>query len=290
MKIIIADTNVWYDLSGNRNNQKLLKYINSKGNLFTTPISFLELVSKMNVPREFSRRKKAAHAVIKFAKGCLPIHELVLAGYFGISIKDDTNWMDRFRMVDSIKNFDEFKNKKVIYTKERSSELVSVNINLISDWRRNLYSNFKESVVEAITLNIEPQYSQQVKTGNIIPINDKDKLLMLDGKEMYESIMSVLLKRVKFIVKDWQGEYVDFNGKIINKARGKIDCYVKMYIEYIKDILKRGSKPDKNDLGDFENFMYLQNDDYILATRDKKMINICRRVYPNRILDLNPYI
>ncbi len=63
-----------------------------------------------------------------------------------------------------------------------------------------------------------------------------------------------------------------------------------MYIEYIKDILKRGSKPDKNDLGDFENFMYLQNDDYILATRDKKMINICRKVYPNRILDLNPYI
>ena len=294
MKTIIADTNVWYDLSGNRNNRKLLKYITSnKRNLFATPISFLELVSKMNMPRKFSRRKKAAHAVIKYAKGCLPMHEFVLAGYFGISIKDDINWMDRFRIVNFLmKNSDELKNKKVIYSKKRGSESVSVDINLISDWRENLYRNFNKSLVEAITLNIEPQYGQQVKTGNIIPIKDKDKLSMLYKKEMYESIMSVLLERVKFVVKDWQGEDVDFNfnEKIINKARGKVDCYAKMYIEYIKDILKRGSKPDINDLGDFENFMYLQNDDYIFATRDKKMINICRKVYPNRILDLNSYI
>ncbi len=294
MKTIIADTNVWYNLSGNRNKQKLLNCITSKGNLFATPISFLELVSKMNMSSEFSRRKNAVHAVIKYARGCLPTHEFVLAGYFGILIKDGINWMDRFRTVNSIKNSDEFKNKKVIYTKERglnSLELVSVDINQISDWRKNLYRNFSKSVVNAITLNIEPQYGQQVKTGNIIPIRDKDKLLMLDEKKMYESIMSVLLYRVKFVVKNQQGEDVDFNKKkIINKARGKVDCYAKMYIEYIKDILKRGSKPDKNDLGDFENFMYLQNDDYILATIDKKMINICRKVYPNRILDLNPYI
>lgn len=287
IKTIVADTNVWYHLS--KNNKKLLDYINSKGNLYITPISFLELISKMSINnKSFNRRKNAIHAIIKYAKGCLPMHELVLAGYFGILIKDDINWMDRFRIVRLMENPQELENRKVIYTEKHGIESAIVDIKTITKWRESLYLRFKKGIIDVINFNIEPHYREQVNVGRIISIKNKDKLSILDNPKIYESIISMLVERVKNIAKSYGIEEVNLNEKQVKKAKNKIDCYSKMYIGYIKDILKRGSEPDINDLGDFENFMYLRDDNYMLATTDKKWIRICNKIYHNRILDLNP--
>ena len=289
-KIIVADTCVWYHLSGN--NERMLNRITSLGELYATPISFLELVSKMS--SEFNRGMNAVKAVVRYAKDCLPMHELELSRYFGVDIKDDINWMDRFRLARVIKNLDELNeliaNRKIFNPNNHRYETVIFNINLITKWRKRIYSDFNELVINAITSVIEPKYKSQVKTGNILKINDKEKLSMLNNAAMYQILADALSIRANNFIFDYTGKRIDFDERTLNKAKLKLDCYIKIYIEYIRDIIKRGAKPDRNDLGDFESFMYLEDDDFMLATTDKKWIEYCRHIYPKRILDLKKYV
>lgn len=289
-KIIVADTCVWYHLSGK--NEQMLNRINSFGELYATPISFLELACKMS--SEFNRARNAVDAVVKYAKNCLPMHELVLSRYFKVDIKDDINWMDRFRLARVIKNLDELNeliaNRKIFNPNNHRYETVIFNINLITKWRKQIYSDFNNLVIDAITAVIEPNYKNQVRSGNILKVNDKNKLSMLNNHEMYQELVDALSIRANNFIFDRIKTRIDFDEKTLNKAKSKLDCYIKIYIEYIKDILKRGAKPNRNDLGDFESFMYLENDNFMFATTDKKWIKYCRNIYPKRILDLTKYI
>ncbi len=287
-KIIVADTCVWYHLSGN--NERMLNRITSLGELYATPISFLELVCKMS--SEFNRGRNAINAVVRYAKDCLPIHELELSRYFGVDIKDDINWMDRFRFARALKNSNELiTTRKIFNADNHRYETVTFKIDLITEWKKQIYSAFNDSVINAITSFIEPNYKNQVKTGNIVKIDDKEKLsMLLNNEAMYQSLVDMLSFRANNFIFDWNGKRIDFDEKTLSKAKLKLDCYIKIYAEYIMDILERGAKPDRNDLGDFESFMYLEDDNFMLATTDKKWIRFCGNIYPKRILNLTKYV
>ena len=62
----------------------------------------------------------------------------------------------------------------------------------------------------------------------------------------------------------------------------KIECYSRMYTQYLIRLMTEGALPQQNDSGDIDFFLYSIDDDHVVATNDKRWINICEghRVRP----------
>jgi hypothetical protein len=77
------------------------------------------------------------------------------------------------------------------------------------------------------------------------------------------------------------------NRKLLDAVGNKLDIYFKAYAQYLRYLVTTPAKPNGNDLGDFEVFMYLQNKNWILATRDGRWAKIAQKVCPNQLIDLS---
>ena len=56
----------------------------------------------------------------------------------------------------------------------------------------------------------------------------------------------------------------------------KIECYSRMYTHYLIRLMTEGFLPQQNNSGDIDLFLYSIDDDHVVATKDKRWINIAK--------------
>jgi hypothetical protein len=68
------------------------------------------------------------------------------------------------------------------------------------------------------------------------------------------------------------------------EAIDKMDCYACVYTQYLVRLLTDRALPDPNDSGDLELFLYLVDDDHVLATCERKWKRLADRAgYGHRV-------
>lgn len=279
-KNIIADTNVWYDLANGNTN--ILDTIKSNGVLCVTPINMLEISSKIN-NQNFDTRRNAAKAIIQYADRYLMSNESYLVRFWGFNYNDPVMWKEAALTLSRANSIEDLQNG---YYDTISNCNRKHKTDLLLDWKDYHYNDFKNSIIKVIE-SIHPNYTNRNKNNNLRKLTDTKLIKQFDTKEFMEDSILMTYERAKLILKD---EKISHSKKATNKmvssATPKLKVYVKAYSKYLKFLATAPAIPDKNDLGDYELFCYLQNKNWLLATSDKRWINIGKEVCPNNLLDL----
>lgn len=282
-KYIVADTNIWYAIADGKLDPNELK---AKGKLCATPLSLIEIGSGVN-DDTFTQRQKAASAMISYADIFLKSINFYLAQYLGYKGKPEIDWIQGAVTItkatspkELIEGFTDFQDK---VTRKQNTPF-------LNDWKKQQYNDFKQKIIELIS-NIHPDYITQTENGKeqLLPLTDEIIIKLFDTEEFFMSGKNMAYERMKMCVRD---DYINrlpktLNKKLLETLENKLDVYLKVYAQYIKVLVTTPAKPDGNDLGDFEVFMYLQNKNWILATRDKRWAKIAQKVCPNQLIDLS---
>lgn len=277
---IVADTNVWYNIAiGNIN---ILDKIKSKGGMLcATPINILEIVSKIDI-NNFEIRKKAAQAILDNANRYLMSNEIYLTRYWGFVVNDEIHWKDAVLSLSRAPSYIDLLNG---YIDLKDNVKRKQNLKLLNEWRQFQYKDFNNGVINGIK-SIHPGYLEMKIDGNLKKNKKIKKLFNISNDDVIESFF-VCYERAKLVLKENKIDSPEFPNKMmLKKAIPKIRNFVFAYIEYLTFLATTPAKPDKNDLGDFDVFLYLQNKNWLLATSDKRWVSIAKKVCPNNLLDL----
>lgn len=284
MNNIIADTNVWYAI-GNGNTD-MLKYLKSKGKLCAVPLNLLEIASKIN-ENNFDIRQKAAQAIVDHADRFLKTNESYLLRYWGVKDFEDIDWKQGAIAIIKASSPEELEEGYDDFIDGVSRKQ---NTQLLQHWREYQYEDFKQGVIDGIK-NIHPNYIRQTRNGKkITKITDENLLAEFDSQNMKNGSLNMTYYRVSIILKSDNIKFKLPNKpshKSLASANQKLNPYINAYSQYLKYLVTAGALPDKNDLGDHEMFMYLQNKKWLLATSDKRWIRIAETVCPDNLLNLS---
>jgi len=285
VKNIVADTNVWYDIANRK--QDILQLLKSSGVLCATPINILEIASKVD-KNNFIERQNVAKAIVEHADRYLLSSENYLGRYWGSRIDDQVQWKEASITLSRAPSF-----QSLISGYYDSVDQVTRkhNVELLKSWRGFQYNDFKNGVIKAIE-SIHPNYLNRSNSGNLRKLLNQEHILLFNSKEMKKDGVLMTYERVKLAIKIDKIKTKDKKiptNKMINQAFPKLKNYINAYNQYLKYLATTPALPDENDLGDHEAFMYLQNKNWILATSDKRWVQIGQEVCPNNILNLLPY-
>ena len=272
-KKIIADTNIWHYLS--KKNEEILNILKGSGILCCSPINFFEIASAVN-EKNFLDKKSAAESVVNYAQEYLPSNEIFLKQSWGFNCNDDINWKELFGELACAKNYKDFNNYIIKKFKVPSNE----------SWRDNLYKPFFEDIKKYIN-RIIPNYIIKIDIDERIPkIKDKAELSKFNDEDFIDEIIISTWSRLKSNSKKIADGVEGYPTELIfNEAKPKILSYAKAFAEYVK-YLCDGAKPEENDAGDLECFLFLRDDNYILATADKRLFKIGKKACPDKILEI----
>lgn len=284
-KNIVADTNVWYDIANG--NINILTEIKKHGRLCATPINLLEIASKID-ENNFEIRKNAAKAVLHHADRFLQSNEWYLERYWGFGTVDDIDWKQGFITISKANSPTALQEG---FRDLENSVRRKQNTPLLLEWRTLQYADFKSSVVKAVK-EILPGYIRETPNGiKMARLTNPNDMAFFDSKEFEDATLSAIYFRMKlgFNLENKNCNCPkDLNHKLRMIGMQKLGPYVRAYAQYLKYLATQQAKPDENDLGDHEAFMYLQDKNWILATADKRWINIANIVCPKQLIDLLP--
>ena len=274
-KKIIADTNIWHYLS--KKNGIILNILKRSGILCCSPINFFEIASAVNEVN-FCDKKSAAKAVIDYAEEYLPSNEIFLKQSWGFDCYDDIKWKHLYGELACAKNYEDFNNFIIKKFKVSPNE----------SWRNNLYYPFPEDIKKYIN-RIIPNYIEKIDIGKTIPkIKDPAVLSKFNNEDFINKIIISTWDRLKYNSKKISDGVEDCTSELrFNEAKPKILCYATALAKYLKYLLEFGAKPEENDAGDLECFLFLRDDNYILATADKRWVKIGKEACPGKILEIN---
>ncbi|MFW3357264.1 hypothetical protein [Aliarcobacter butzleri] len=276
---IVTDTNVWYDAIGN---DYVLNKIKSKGGMLcVTPINILEIVSKIDI-NNFEIRKKAAQSIIDNADRYLMSNEIYLARYWGFKVNDEVYWKNGVLTLSRAPSYNDLVNGYIDHIDKVTRKQ---NLKLLKDWREYHYKDYNKGVINGIQ-SIHSGYLERQSNGNLKKHKKIKTLFNINDKDIKESFFACY-ERAKMVLQEHKINPPESPNKImLTNAIPKIKNYVFAYMEYLRFLATTPAKPDKNDLGDLDLFLYLQNRNWLLATSDKRWIAIAKKVCPNNLLDL----
>jgi len=258
---IIADTNVWYNISDGRLDPNKIKSAGHR--LLATPTSFLEIKSLID-DHNFMKRRKVAQAVVEHADEIAKDCEYHLANLWRLPVADPAiPWLEGF---------------KAIAQATCASEIQ--NIPLTKDWRTLHWEDFRDKVVDTIDHYI-PGYKATRAKGQCKHIKRNHGEKLLKTSAMRECVIKCTFWRALWVV-DQQcrqpshAEY-DFTEPLVSP-------YVDAYIEYLVGCATKFA-PQSNDLGDSECFLYLQDGSAFL-TADERWVDIAMKACPLYFFDL----
>ena len=285
-KFIVADTNVWYYLSESHD-KKLYKLLQETGVLCATPVNFLEISSNINNDN-FNKRRNIANTIIDKAEIFLPDNEIFVKQSWGFECYDKYDWRQAYMNIAKANNFNELNNG---YIDNQYLVVRTFNGKLANAWRKYVYAPFCPLMIKATNYEV-PNYAKKIRNRESIPkLNDPDKIARYDS----EDFINMIILGVWYRLVDFERK----NNKILegcpsserfSNMRTNFLAYAKVFAEYSRHLATARAKPEENDAGDLENFIFLRNDNYILATAERKWINIGKKVCLSRILDIKKYI
>jgi hypothetical protein len=285
-KYIVADTNVWYYLA-KKNNEKLNNLFRRIGKLCSIPLNLLEIAYKIN-EENFERQKVVVNIILKKTKIYLPHSSIFLKQSWGFKCDDEYDWKEGYKGIARAKSYHDLIDGYKDYL-----DLVIRKFNAPSarELKKLFCGFFYSEIIKAVD-SIVPGYGEQIKNKGQPPkLKDKKKLALFDDDNFIYTIILTTWDRLKNFEEE-NGISIDArpSSDAFLTAESNLIIFAKAYAEYLRYLSQEGAKPEENDIGDIECFLYLRNDNYILATAEKRWIRIGKKVCPEKILDIRDYI
>ena len=274
-KTVILDTNMLYDIGLNR--VRIEDVGRPKEHLCYSPISIIELVSKLN-DRSFADRKAAAGVILKHRIDELPDPESYLTTAFGYKLAEPAlSYSDAVQALAEGQSLEEVRSGVPDYEIRVRRCL---NVPFAATWREKVEQEWVNSLITLMAENIpgfQEWYAKdpEKRPSSVPKLRGEEKKKFLAGmksRELFARIISGCQMRAFFkadeITKLREHE---FAAVIL-----KIECYSRMYMHYLIRLMTAGALPQQNDSGDIEFFLYSIDDDHVVATKDKRWINIAK--------------
>ena len=274
-KTVILDTNMLYDIGLNR--VRIEDVGRPKEHLCYSPISIIELVSKLN-DRSFADRKAAAGVILKHRIDELPDPESYLTTAFGYKLAEPApSYSDAVQALAEGQSLEEVRSGVPDYEIRVRRCL---NVPFAATWREKVEREWVDSLITLMAENIpgfQEWYAKdpEKRPSSVPKLRGEEKKKFLAGmksRELFARIISGCQMRAFFkadeITKLREHE---FAAVIL-----KIECYSRMYMHYLIRLMTAGALPQQNDSGDIDLFLYSIDDDHVVATNDKRWINIAK--------------
>lgn len=272
---LVADTNVWYDISTGRIDPLQFKAAGDR--LYATPTSLLEIASGID-ERLFEGRKAAALAVVNHADAIVEDVETHLAALWGVDVpRESFPWMDGFRAIAAASSVEDLERG---FLDPNSHIVRRVDVATLHDWRINNWREFQEDITIALD-NWIPDYRAARGAGKVVHISKLDRSAFREGVRLNE-VKRHLTVMTYDRVRTLNSENLNPSDEQIGKVQSLLAPYIDAFCEYIIRCAIEYA-PQENDFGDHENFIYLQ-DDAALVTSDKRWVDIGKAVCPSRIV------
>ena len=276
-KTVILDTNVLYDIGLNR--VRIEDIGRPKEHFCYSPISIIELVSKLN-DRSFADRKAAAGVILKHRIDELPDPESYLTTVFGYKLAEPApSYSDAVRALAEGQSLEEVRRGVPDYEIRVRRRL---NVPFAATWREKVEQEWVDSLVTLMAENVpgfQEWYAKHQKGQNQKKpppkLRGEEKKKFLAGtksREWFAQIISACQMRAFFKA----DEIAKLREHEFDAVIPKIECYSRMYTQYLIRLMTEGVLPEQNDSWDIEFFLYSLDDDHIVATKDKRWINIAK--------------
>jgi len=287
-KMAVGDSNLFYNLGNG--SITIAGCLKPDEQLHYSPVTVIEIASKIKADT-FAERKLAAQAIIESNAALLPDPQSHLSTLFGYQlIEAPFDWSHAVIAIAQAFDVNALETGVNDY-KARVRRRVVISEAL--HWRETSYDEWHDEMIELMEERI-PKFpgwwaSPPESRKNLVPkIKKKDQaavLAELDSDELLTELIVACQTRsfrgaVAPNVENPPPELVNS----LYQAIGKIDCYCRVYIEYVKALLFDRMLPETNDAGDIELFLYLTDDDHILLTSDRRWIRLAKRAgYEGRV-------
>jgi len=242
--------------------------------LWATPINMLEILAGVS-PNEWDSRRDAAKAIVTYGDGMAADPEVHLAAVIERRPPAlDKIWLDGAKAlaqatseVELLRGVSDFDDRVV--RKAQPSIAAAA--------KAQHYEAFKSDIIK-VCEHLVPGYKASVEAGTQAPVVEKpnrDKLrAFLASSEFIEEVfLTGLCKRYRL----FGTSKIDLQSEDTFLARQDLDPYCRIYGAYLRELLTTRRKPDLNDWGDLELFIYLQPGTYV-ATAEKKWWTIADSV------------
>lgn len=274
---LIADTNIWYDISRGLRDPSILKQKGHK--LFAQPTSLLEISSKIS-DHTLKERRAAAKAVLDHADDIMTSTEIHLTKIWNLESEDaPIDWRQGFAAIAGAKNLSELEGGVVDI---EALVIRSLNVKVSNIWRSYHWEDFKNKVENGIDV-YKPGYKNARRQGKTLHMNKQEGCkfedMIMNPCSQKDILLSMYERAVMVIGKKLESP----TDQQVSEAALSLEPYVKAYSRYL---IKCATifVPDVNDLGDLECFIYLQKQNRLL-TSEKRWIGIAKEVCPQFIFE-----
>lgn len=274
---LIADTNVWYDISEGTRSPRALKMWGDR--LIATPISVLEIVSGIT-EENFAKRRNAVRAILDHADEIIEDSESHLVSLWALEAdRPKFAWKDVLLAVSQASSVVELQTG---VPDPAANVKRTIGLEFLKAWRSKEWNQFNEDMEDALDQHI-PGYKAARARGRRAGINRALKEPykgVLRSDEFKRFIIGAVFQRALLAAEQpcrapTQEEY--------SRGEQLLSPYVSAYIEFVISCATEFA-PEPNDLGDSESFLYLQDDNRFLS-RDKRWVTIGRRACPSYVYD-----
>ena len=279
-KTVILDTNVLYDIGLDR--VRIEDVRRPKEHLCYSPISIIELVSKLD-DRSFADRKAAASVILKHQIDELPDPESYLTAAFGYKLAEPApSYSDAVRALAEGQSLEEVRRGVPDYEIRVRRRL---NVPFAATWREKGEQEWVDSLIALMADNIpgfQKWYAKdpEKRSSSVPKLRGEEKKKFLAGmksREWSARIISACQMRAFFKAdKNDLGVFTKERAHELAAAIPKMECYSRMYTQYLIRLMTEGVVPEQNDSGDIDLFLYSIDDDHVVATKDKRWINIAK--------------
>jgi hypothetical protein len=289
MKNLICDTNVFYNLGCG---ELKLEQVAGKGDvLWYSPVSVLEITSKI-AEKSYEQRKAAAQAILASGAKQLLDPESFLTNLFGNELSEEPfDWSHAVKAVSQSADLPALLGGVPDYL-DRVSRRVSVEA--AGSWRAVNEQQWRDDMLKIMEDTI-PGFrawyalgAEKRKDKSKPHLTGEREALFLADSSSEEWMMTLVkacqdrsffkAKRPKAFVPT-----TAFAKKLVAAVDGVMG-YCLVYTHYLIKLMTEGMMPQMNDSGDLELFLYSTSDDWVVATSEKRWIDIATRAgLPDRV-------
>lgn len=263
---LICDSNVWYDFQRGRLDPAVPRA--NEHRLILSPITYLEIVSGIN-EQNFEQRRVVCTGIIEHCDAIIDDPERHLSSLWGIPFPTvEVDWHDAILAVSEAASLEE-----LTAGVENASGTQSrrTNLEVARQWRVNTYEHFCREIQETVD-RFCPGYRAERQVGRAVSLPRQYGDILraaLQQRALHQLLIPATIDRVSALI----GQTVPPpNEHDIARVHELLDPYISVYCEYIYDAATR-QPPSPNDHGDFECFIYLQ-DNRRLWTSDRRWISL----------------
>src|SRR5262249_51642969 len=154
-------------------------------------------------------------------------------------------------------------------------KIKTVGVNYLREWREAIDTQWKEDLLVLLRDNIEnyDEVCASIKAGKAGPMprlkGDKRNrfLAMISSPEWYVEQMHALYQRsLHYAAMPYRSDLAGISATVVLPMIDRLGCYMSIYSQYVRRLLLEGALPKENDSGDIEHFLYLVDDNWLLAT------------------------